>query len=111
MITVEELIGRLPAERRADLKHFADTFGSVWLDGEIVPLTRPRAEHGVPHHMDFDRRVCAAGVKRFVRPLLPSDEEARPPGVPGFDSDWILVAECEPGVRERRGVSVTRVDK
>jgi hypothetical protein len=49
---------------------------------------------------EFDRILCAAGVKRFLRPALPGDPGAPAPDLP--PPDKFLVEEVAPGVRTRR---------
>src|SRR4051812_19498776 len=71
-----------------------------------VPIVVPRGD--VADHMQFDRAVCAAGLKKFLRPVTPSDQPdpARalrggetPP--PQFLGSHVLVEELSPGLRTR----------
>ena len=48
----------------------------------------------------FDRRICAGGLKRFVRPAFPAESF---PAV-----RWILVEELAPGIRRRRSFQINR---
>src|SRR5262245_59502185 len=76
------------------------------LAGGPVLLIFPRAEWTEPDrpHEDFDRAVCLAGVKEFIRPRLPSDTCGLPDvGVLG---QWMFVREIRPGVRLRTDVTL-----
>ncbi len=88
---------------------------TVFIDGESFPLIKPKADYQAAdyHFMDFDREVCAAGMKAFVRPWMPSDEmkpehQISWPPMPLFarqKSDFVLVREITPGMRTRMGVN------
>jgi hypothetical protein len=84
----------------AALHAVSECGGFVDAGGRPVPLLRPK-DPGIDQ-MEFDRRVCAAGVKAFVRVRLADDF---PPGVepPG---GYTLVRECASGVRLRCDVAV-----
>jgi len=58
---------------------------------EPLPLLRPLREYS--DATEFDREVCRAGVKRFVRRGTPADH---PWGL-------VEVLELSPGLRVRRG--------
>jgi hypothetical protein len=107
--TVRESLRRRRRRQMADLRRGVDVAaldalsecgGFVAAGGTLVPLLRPK-DPGLDQ-MEFDRRVCAAGVKAFVRVRLADDF---PPGVepPG---EYTLVRECAPGVRLRCDVAV-----
>ena len=55
-------------------------------------------------HEDFDRAVCLAGVKEFVRPRLPSDSWGLPSGA--ALGEFMLVREIKRGVRLRTDVNL-----
>jgi hypothetical protein len=72
--------------------------GDYLVDGARLPLVLPLAD--ITDHSEFDRQVCGAGLKRFVRPFQASDH---PVGLPGAH---ILVQELAPGIRRRAGVRI-----
>src|SRR5262245_23813137 len=47
----------------------------VWIEGERFLVLVPKADWRSARfdHTEFDRAVCAAGLKGFVRPTTPSD--------------------------------------
>ncbi|MGP0069671.1 MAG: hypothetical protein ACLQGP_39475, partial [Isosphaeraceae bacterium] len=68
---------------------------------ERLIVIEPKGEW--PDHMKLDSAVCAAGLKRFVRPVLASDLG----GVEAFGADHMAVMEVTKGVRARRPLMVT----
>jgi hypothetical protein len=60
----------------------------------------PRGEWPADY-ADLDRAVCAAGVKRFLRPAAPGEWPAG-----GKSPAWVLVEELAPGLRIRTGREV-----
>jgi hypothetical protein len=90
--------------------------GTISLDGEALPLIHPL---GLWLDItDFDRQVCAARLKVFIRPVAPSDlpdpdriVRGDPAIVEAMKKDWspdkyVLVREAAPGIRSRLGISV-----
>jgi hypothetical protein len=76
-----------------------------------VPVVEPLAP--CEDNMDFDRAVCAAGVKRFVRRSMPSDApgSGRPldPTIPVPQvnpGDWLIVLEIQEGLRVKQTIRV-----
>jgi hypothetical protein len=64
-------------------------------------------------HMDFDREVCKAGLKRFIRKRMesdgPEDSALIDPGIALFGVDlgeWVLVLEASEGLRFRSGIDI-----
>lgn len=75
------------------------------VDGAGLPLlvVRPRDDVWPADVCEFDRAVCAAGLKRFIRPVAsgewPSEAPVRCPG-------FILVEEVALGIRWRMEISI-----
>lgn len=70
--------------------------------GEPLPFVEPLEDWDDPDwdFMAFDRAICAAGVKAFIRWASPADQS--PPGAEGlFTSELLLVTEIAPGLRSR----------
>jgi hypothetical protein len=70
----------------------------IGVEGRPTPLVEPIA--ACADHADFDRELCAAGIKRFVRQRMESDwpsEVTDGQALPGH----LLVTEKTPGVRTR----------
>ncbi len=92
------------------LSRISDFGGVALVDGVEVPIVLPLAEWDDPG--EFDRAVCAAGLKTFLRPLTAADQpdpSRRIRGGPGdelprFAGTHILVRELAPGIRTRTGV-------
>lgn len=61
---------------------------------------------------EFDRAVCAAGLKRFVRRSMDSDRIGRSSSVPpeaaafAAPGDWLIVMEVSPGVHCKGSVRI-----
>lgn len=86
----------------------------------LVPAIEPLADwqSAAFDHMDFDRQVCASGLKMFVRPTTISDQPdserirsgltKQVEGLPNsaYKEKWIIVIELAPGVRNRLGVDL-----
>jgi hypothetical protein len=79
-----------------DLQQLASSDGCLLVGSEKVQLISPLDK--TIHHMNFDRAVCAAGLKRFVRPILESDLETNPTIKIG---GHMLIVEEKPGQRLR----------
>jgi hypothetical protein len=92
--------------------------GKIDVAGVWVPIVAPLNPD--QHQMDFDRIVCAAGFKRFVRRTLTSDQAApgtainpqtmeRDPAIaiPEIDlGDWLIVLEMQEGLRLKTAIRV-----
>jgi hypothetical protein len=79
-------------EKISELCHY----GGCWVEGALVTLAiQPTVN--VAHHDEFDRALCAAGLKRFVRPQHLTDDDL------GVGVGAVLVEEIQPGVRARMG--------
>jgi hypothetical protein len=108
------LSGRMVAERveltpeqEAALDEIAEPCKPVLMNGLPVCVLRPKSSYQLPAEddMDFDRRICAAGVKDYVRPRFPEDWRAN--GKPlDVEEAWVLVEELRPGMRTRRPATV-----
>jgi hypothetical protein len=101
--------------------------GIIGVGGRPVPRLVPHRDftsgpHAADEQMDFDRAVCEAGLKEFIRPTLPGDRTGPDSGWrPAFDNmpeemkerchkeindtfvpgGWVLVKEIRPGFRTR----------
>ncbi len=105
---------------RKALDRIALCGAAVEMDGRLILTIRPKADCSTADfdQMEFDRTVCAAGLKRFIRPCMPSDQPdptqqiSGPPmaGNMGFEAGWVLVEEQSPGIRFRRGVDLFHPD-
>ena len=107
--------GVLDIDRLAQLTNL---IGSIRVGEEVYPLIEPRGP--VDDHMTFDRAVCSAGFKSFVRPFLESDlatGRATLGGRPISDEElaeineemrcpYILVHHVADGIRTRIGLQV-----
>jgi hypothetical protein len=90
--------------------------GMLAFEGGYLPMLRPKRGYAV--HEDFDRVICAAGIKKFVRPAMDSDrlghetafdpQTGKPdPTIPVPEvivGSHMLVIELEEGLRIRRGI-------
>jgi hypothetical protein len=77
--------------------------GPVRVGGELLMALRPKGGEWPQDVTSWDRRVCAAGVRAFVRPSCP---HPWPAGEGGLGGRWTLVEEIRPGLRVRRGIEV-----
>jgi hypothetical protein len=75
--------------------------GVLLFEGRPVPLVRPRGEPADP--VLFDCTVCAAGLKRFIRPILPEDQRG---GWWEVGNDHLLVEQIAPGNHVKEPVQV-----
>jgi hypothetical protein len=96
----------------AGLSRLAESGGFALIDGEHVPIAIPREEPD--DAVEFDRRVCACGLRRYLRPMMAADQSQAlrvtggdPGGPTQFKGTHILVTELRPGVRHRVGVAYT----
>ncbi len=70
------------------------------VDGEQVTWIEPLRKYD--DCMEFDRAVCAAGLKRYARRGMPSDVPDRPDlKIP----EMLIVEEIKPGIRGKCQVS------
>jgi hypothetical protein len=114
---VAELLGmeRLDLDRLHELSYLREFAPVV---GVVHAVIEPRVAYA--DHSDFDREVCLAGLKRFVRPIMPSDRRndlAIDPDSGEWDtsgddpailgSAGVLVREVQPGFRIRKGLVYT----
>lgn len=81
------------------LDGIAHQAGSVLYEGRSVPLLYPIGEYPADV-LDFDRAVCASGIKAYFRPVnrreLPSEIQAQWVGL------WVYVEELARGIRRRK---------
>jgi hypothetical protein len=58
--------------------------------------------------MDFDRKTCAAGVKKFIRPLMTDDLSEDPDMEIRLTNNehHLFVNEIEPGMRTKLEIAV-----
>jgi hypothetical protein len=107
---------------KAALDRLAEWRPPVLIEGRRVLVCRPRACTISPDfdHSAFDRAICPAGVRQFIRPVTPSDQpdaELQLPGSPAlptglrFETPWVLVTEVAAGVRQRVGVTLYFAEK
>jgi hypothetical protein len=72
--------------------------GGFVRDGEqLLIVLRPH--DAMIDQMDFDRQICAAGLKSFIRPILIAENLG--PGKPDLRGGYMKVTEITPGVRTR----------
>ena len=75
-------------------------FGGVDLDGRFfAAVVKPK--NMAVDQMIFDREICAAGVKMFVRPFLKGSNPETP---------HVLIVEESPGVRTQSALLVPGLD-
>jgi hypothetical protein len=89
---------------------------AVLIDGVRLAVLIPKSDWRGDRfdHMSFDRAVCAAGLKAFVRPVTPSDQPNPLHRVSGpliplgtrFTTDWLRVTKLASGVRLRQEVTI-----
>jgi len=94
--------------------------GTVTVEGRPVPVVLPRADYTGDDfdYMEFDRAICEAGVREFVRPVSPGDQpnpskQISGPPLPAdcrLSCPWILVRELHPGVRARLEMDIIPLD-
>jgi hypothetical protein len=85
--------------------------GVVQSGGEILLVIEPARPFD--DHMEFDRVICAAGVKAFVRRTMESDQPGSgtplDPSVPVPDyrfPEHLVVREATPGMRHKSGIEL-----
>jgi hypothetical protein len=94
--------GQPPSSSLAGLARLP--IGTYRLPEGDAPLIVPLREWA--DHMDFDRLVCERGVKRFVRPAMPSDfpvELLRTRAA----GEFVYVEEVRPGMHIRAEILET----
>lgn len=81
------------------LGRLARFVGLIDCDGEPIALIEPLSP--IADQMDFDRRVCLAGLKSYIRPRAADDwpEGLPDPGPPR--QPHVIVREVTPGFRVR----------
>jgi hypothetical protein len=96
--------------QRPKLEDLATSYGYLQHgDGDDGPclLVLPRRLEG--DNMEFDRDLCAAGHKTFIRPKFPEEPALPIPPKPSFAGHWAMkVTEVHPGMRMRRVVWLAR---
>jgi hypothetical protein len=97
--------GLWPGLDVATLNAIAFLEGVFLIDGQPVPLVRPRGEPVDP--MLFDDAVCDAGLKRFFRPIMPEDPAA---GECTYGAEHLLVQEIAPGLHVQEAIQVSWPD-
>jgi hypothetical protein len=104
----------MPTTRRR-LTKFVREVRQVYSDGEYLLYLVPRRPWR--DHMEFDRAICEAGLKDFLRPVMASDypnpARRRPPclaGVPFPEIpariNTLRIREIAAGVRAREFLTV-----
>jgi hypothetical protein len=104
-------MAKAKAERNAfeAFERLVRPLGSCLIEGReefvIEPVNPP------PDHMEFDRQVCAFGLKSFLRPVMPSDFPKEwpanwPPRSSAEKCNHVLVTEASPGVRTRQWLTL-----
>jgi hypothetical protein len=88
------------------LNGIAECGGFVLVQGDSVPLVRPLDADA--SQLEFDRALCASGLKRFVRAAM-RDEWPEVMEMPRLH-DHVLVREEVPGVRVRLSLTVQFLD-
>lgn len=82
--------------------------------GPIAALDGYPGDHRLPvveplepiaDQMDFDRRICGAGLKAFVRPRTAEDWPESLPDAPGPRYAHVVVRELSPGIRVKSPVA------
>jgi hypothetical protein len=100
------------------LAAISDLLGLVDLDGEPLPLVEPLRPYD--DHTDFDRAVCKAGIKAFVRRTMESDQPGHgtpldplthlpDPTIPIPEDrfpDHVIVREACEGMRWKFGIQL-----
>jgi hypothetical protein len=76
--------------------------------GGLVPIVQPKS--AAMEQMEFDRRVCTAGITQFVRPVLPGPEEGEQAAAGAEAGNAVYVEEVRPGVRLKIGVHIAELD-
>jgi hypothetical protein len=102
----------MSAMRRRRLHKLIREVRQVYEDGEFLPYLIPR--RAWRDHMDFDRAVCATGLKDYVRPIMPSDHpnpaRARSSGpVPQMPpgTNALRIRELARGIRTRLSCTIS----
>jgi hypothetical protein len=72
--------------------------------GALHPVVEPL--RAWDSHLDFDRAVCDAGVKSFIRPVMKSDVPEHLVPVLGEDATHVFVARISDDERIRIGFSL-----
>ncbi len=78
----------------ADVKH-------VLVEYRPLLLIVPCPGHVQIFFREFDRRVCQARLKTYIRPVHPKEKDL------GSDCQYVLVTEVVPGVRDRTKIELT----
>lgn len=75
-----------------------------------LPIVSPKdcVDESLFDPIDFDRRICKAGVKTFIRRVFCNDTPDDTPQEVRFDTEWLIIKEFAPGIRTRIGVTLIR---
>lgn len=106
--------GEMAAPKAAEVGNKYVTESMVYFEGTDIPFIVPKNYE--IDQMDLDRDVCASGIKKFIRPLFLSENPnaignthvSGPPITDDmmFTSNYILVEEVFPGVRNKKQVDI-----
>jgi hypothetical protein len=93
------------------LRSVSGLAGGIAVGDEVLLFLVPTRDFDA--HEDFDRVVCRAGIKRFVRATMESDHPAPGTlldcGLAVFGSpfgEYVVIRELSDGVRSRRGIEI-----
>jgi hypothetical protein len=78
--------------------------GFVLIDGRRVGRLEPLPDWQEVDFMDFDRRVCATGMREYIRPRFASDCPTCV--LPESAGEFVLVQELANGIRLRNPVTL-----
>jgi hypothetical protein len=93
------------------LDRLCELLGEVQVRSGLVAILRPKGGAWPDEITEFDRQVCAAGLKVFIRAAA-SDEwpvEVLPPGYK--PAAWVLVREIVPGERCRQEATLYSLEQ
>jgi hypothetical protein len=98
--------GRPPGLDLETLNGIAEYGGTILVENRSVPLMRPLNQD--VEQIEFDRTLCRAGLRQFVRAVM-ADEWPEVLEVPD-GQDHVLVTEEAPGIRTRLSIAVLFLD-
>jgi hypothetical protein len=98
LIRIANCVGAVTVDRTRRETRVLDEIGRP---SDRLPVLEPT---GTPAtHEEFDRMVCQAGLRKYVRPVMDDDWQLTPE-IPIFGMpDHVLVVELSRGVRHRCG--------
>jgi hypothetical protein len=101
LMRIAKYVGTVLVDRK---RAGADVLDSVGRPSGKLPVIEPTGTHAT--HEEFDRMVCATGVRKFVRPIMDNEWQLTP-DIPIFGMpDHVLVIELSRGVRRRCGFNL-----